>query len=553
MWASVTCGLALAVVGSTGCKSKSQAPAPSEGGEGQLAAASASGTASAGGEVPSEFVWMGVDPANIDPAFVQDMAAWWIDVNIFEGLTMFPPDNGPARPGVAKLPAEQSPDGLTWTFHLRDNATWTDGKPVVAHDFVYAWRRAVNPETASKVADDFRFLQNALAIMDGSEKDLSKLGVEATDDHTLVLRLRHPVPTLEARLATPPFFPVRQDVVEKHDKQWTRAENLVTNGPYRLAEWSPRERIVFEKNERWWDAQSVTVARSVMLHIEAEDLAWDKYQKGELHWLMTIPAERVSDLLAQQHPDLIMSPLMCTAGVQLKLDAPPFDNPEVRRAIALAIDRERLVKQILKRGDVPWRGYVPKAMVEAVGYSGAEQVDYDPDEARRVLAAAGYPGGVGLPPITYIFNTYAANRTIGEFLQRNLSEDLGIDVKLENMEFRAWVKRLRAGEFQWTRHAGCGQPDPVTWVEVFLTGGASNSIGFSNPELDALVEQINQTPSIAKQLPLVKRAEQMILDSHAIIPLYSPYRAYLVKPFVHGFEVQASDIHPLRYIRLGER
>lgn len=508
-------------------------------------------TESVGDNIDSEgFVWGTVDPQSLDPAKVQDMAAWWVTVNLFEGLLVFAPGNTKPLLGVAKAEPSVSSDGLTWTFELRPEAKWSDGEPVIAEDFVYAWRRAVHPETGGKNATDFAPIKNADAIINGSEPDVTKLAVRAVSTHVLEVQLAYPTPTFSRIVTTPPFFPVPKRGVDKFGDQWTRPENLIGNGAFTLAEWKPRDHMTFIKNPHYWDAANVQLKKSTMRHLDNEALAWSLYQDNKLHWLNLLPVEKVGRLRSENHPELHVDPTLCNATIHLNMQRTPFSDVRVRRAFTMAVDRERLVSHILNRGDLVAYHYLPPLFEATLGYRSPKGPSFDPAEARKLLAEAGFPGGKGFPSVTYIYNTYDLNRTIAEFLQRSLSENLGINVALENMEWRTFLTRIQDNDFDLARGGACGIEDPNEWVRNYRTGAPTNYVRFSNSGYDALLDRINHTNDLAERNRLVAEAEALVLSENPAIPLYFPVRAYLLKPFVTGFEPQALDVHLLKYIRL---
>jgi oligopeptide transport system substrate-binding protein len=532
------CGACLAAV--AGCKSDPRAPgeAPARTQESTPEAA-----APVSSTLPTELVWMTVDPQTLDPAKLNDMAAWWVSMNLFEGLLTPAPGNTPPVPGVAKALPTVSEDGRVWTFELRTDAKWSDGKPVVAEDFVYAWRRAVDPETGGKSGNDFRAIQGATAILEGSQKDLTALGVSAPDPHTLVVKLDHPHPAFDLKVASPAFFPVRRDVVEAHGDRWSLPEHIVSNGAYVLAEWKPRDRLVMTKNPHYWGAADVAIERTRMMHVEDENLGWNLYEDGKLHWFRALPAEKVAQLRSEKRPDLHSFEMLCNAGLLFNLRNPPLSDVRIRRAIAMAIDRDRLIQHVLDRGDKPSTQILPPILKAMAGYESPQGLGYDPEGARALLAEAGFPSGAGFPKLVYVYNTYEVNRTIAEFIQRSLREELGIAIDIENVEFKTYLTRINSGEFQLARGGVCGIADPAEWVESYRTGATANYGGFTDPEYDALLGQIPGATDRAARNAIIAKAETRLLDAQVMVPFYTPVRWYLLKPFVRGIEAQAMDVH----------
>jgi ABC-type oligopeptide transport system substrate-binding subunit len=503
-------------------------------------------------EAPPEdnvFVWPEGGAEFLDPNKISESAGSNIAQNMFEGLLAYAPGNAPPVPGVAER-YEVSEDGLTWTFHLRGDARWSNGRTVTAHDFVYSWRRALDPATASKNAQQLWFIEGAKELNKGSLTDPEAVGVRAVDDRTLVVRLVGPTPFFPYVISYIAYAPVPREAIEQWGDQWTRPEHIVTNGPFHMTEWKMRDRVVLKKSETYWDKDAVRLSGAVILHNESESTAFQLYESGLAHWLPgLVPTDKIPLLLAAGRPDFHIDPYMCVYYYLFRMDRPPFDSALVRRAINMATDKERIVKHILRAGQTVATHLVPPMFEETTGYVSPTGDPFDPETAARLLAEAGYPEGSGLPRIEFVYNTFEGHRLIAESIQRNLQDTLGIETSLNNMEWKGLLKKLHAGDFRVGRGSWCADyPDPVNFLEVLHSESENNYAGYDNPEYDALLDRIRRTPDQQTRNRLMAEAEAMLNRDMPLLPLYFYTRSYLLKPFVKGFETQFLDNHLLKYL-----
>lgn len=495
------------------------------------------------------FVFVEAGPEFLDPNKISESSGNQIAMNLFEPLLNYARGNGPPVPGVAAK-YEVSPDGLTYTFHLRKNALWSNGRTVTAQDFVYSWERGLRPATASRNAQLLWYIRGAKAYNQGQSTDFSTVGVVAQDDFTLTVELETPTPFFPHLVCYIAYAPVPRETIEIYNENWTRPENMVVNGPFQLTEWAFRDRIVMKKNDRYWDAENVRLAGAVALHTENENTAFQLYESGTVHWTpAVVPAEKIPILMRDGRADFHIDPLMCVSYYLLRMDQSPFDNPAVRRAFNMAIDKKRIVDHVLRSGQSPARNLVPPMFEPISGYVPAQGDDYDPERARKLLAEAGYPNGTGLPAIEMVFNTFEGNRLIGELVQRNLKETLGIEITLINMEWKSLLQTLQRGDFHFGRGGWCADyPDPMTFLEVFDSRGESNYAGYKSAEYDALLAQIRKTAHVTARNDLIQKAEKLLNHDVPMVPFYFYTRSYLLKSFVRGFEPQYQDHHLLKYI-----
>lgn len=292
--------------------------------------------------------WAGDECASLDPGLSHDMRGLKTAMALFEGLCNYDPKDASPVPGVAER-WDISPDGRTYTFHLRA-AQWSNGDPVTARDFAWAWRRVVDPETASNYKDRMYFVKNGRAIARG-EKPIGEFGVRAVDDRTFVVELEHPAPYFLDLVCLNIFFPVHRATVEKHGKDWTRVENLVHNGPFRLVQWKVNDRQVFEKNPRWHGASGVKLQKFVWLSGSSPKTGFDLYESGACHWTFVAPPDRMDEVVGRA--DYLGGPYNASYFYVFNVNVKPLDDPRVRRALALAIDRRTICEKVVKGGETP--------------------------------------------------------------------------------------------------------------------------------------------------------------------------------------------------------
>ncbi len=296
----------------------------------------------------------GEEPSSIDPARSRDIAGLKILMHLFEGLANYDPRDASPVPGVAER-WDVSGDGKTWTFHLRPSK-WSNGDPVVADDFVYAWRRVVDPEAATPYAVRMFMIRNARDIFEG-RKPPEALGVRAPDEKTLVVELVHRAPWFPQLVCLNIFYPVHRATVERHGDRWIRPEHIVHNGPYRLVSWKPNDRKVFEKNPLYRAAGEVKLERFMFLSVPDDHAAFRMYEAGQCHWLYRAPTEFTPELMKRE--DHMSGPYNAVYFFVFNTRRKPLDDPRVRRALSLVIDRENITRAILRGGEMPAETLIP--------------------------------------------------------------------------------------------------------------------------------------------------------------------------------------------------
>ena len=365
------------------------------------------------------------------------------------------------------------------------------------------------------------------------------------------MTLDHPDPFFADALASSRFLPLPAHVVPAHGRRWTRPEHIVSNGPYRLTEWRPRERLVLVRSESWHGAEDVQLARAVLRVVEGEELALRLYEAGEVDYTPgQVPFSALVRYRKEGRPDLRLDPYASVAYLAFNLRRPPFDDLRVRRAFVQAVDRRGLIAAVLRGGQEPATHLLPSTYRALLGYEGPQGLGYDPEAARRELAAAGYPGGAGFPTVRLSCNTSDVLARMMAHIEQDLERHLGVRVEVVQSEWKSFLSAVQSGAFQLARYAMQGSVDPIDLLGVFRSGGANNIGGYASPRYDALLDAIEAEPDRERRLARMADAETRLIADAALLPLYFYTRPALLRPRVEGFEAQSQDLHLLRYLRL---
>lgn len=384
--------------------------------------------------------------------------------------------------------------------------------------------------------------------------DFQQLGLKALNRRTLQIRLNHPVPYFVNLMGFYPMSPVNRQCVETHGyPAWTKPENIVTNGPYLLHWRRIRDRIRLVKNPRYWDQANVHTRVIDVLAVESTITGLNLYMTGEADWVPVVPNEIVPDLLRRRPLDFQPSPYLGTEYYLVNVQKPPLDDPRVRRALSLAVDRQEIVERILRAGQKPARSVVPSDIRRYIDYTPAECATRNLEEARRLLSDAGYPGGRGMPRIEILYNTNESHQAIAELLQSQWKRSLGIDVRLQNQDWARYLNSRRVGEFMLSRAGWIGDyVDPATFLTMFASDNPSNHSRWSNAEFDRLLAEATRERDERRRMDLFHRAERLLLDELPVIPLYFAVSRAMVRPYVHGYYPNILDTHPLKNIRVDQ-
>ncbi len=485
------------------------------------------------------------EPESLDPQKIDSAEESSILLDLFEGLVRFD-GKGEIVPAVAST-WETAPDGLSWTFHLRSDAKWSDGSPVVAGDFVYGFRRAVDPATAAPYVTILDEIVGAQAISEGKEKDLSKLGVTAPDAYTVKIALTRPTAFLPGVLALPIAYPMPRATIEANGAQWTRPGKLVSNGAYKLDYWEPQQEIRLTRNPDYWDAKSVKIDTARWLVVESDETAFRRFRAGELDF-SRIPQTEMAwarkNLADELHPDVNM----WTAYIILNTTKGPLTDVRLRQALAMTLDRETLADKVDPHGEVPAYGLVPPGMP---GYT-QQPPDWaslaKPErlaKAKALYAEAGYGPDKPLK-LELIYPTTEDGKRLTSAMASMWKQALGIDVVMNNEENQVVLGQTRHHDFQMSLYGWIADyPDPWTFLSIFQSdAGDLNTSDYKNPEFDRLLAKATQTIDPSARLEVLEGAEKLISRDMPIIPLYYDVRPYLVTTKLDGYHANPLDIHP---------
>ncbi|MBI2346625.1 MAG: peptide ABC transporter substrate-binding protein [Deltaproteobacteria bacterium] len=485
------------------------------------------------------------EPEYLDPGMMSGNVELRLSLALFEGLTLYDPKDLHPIPGTAER-WEVSRDGRVYTFFLRKDAKWSDGHSVTAHDFVYAWERILNPKTGAKYSFALYYIKNAEAYNTGKLTDPAILGMKAINDHTLQVTLENPTPYFLNLTSYYPYMPLPRWAIERHGNNWTRPENIVTNGPFRLTHWIPQKEILVVKNPDYWDAAAVKLPGIRFLPVDDDATALKMYEGGQVDITEEPPPAQLPALMGR--PDLVKSAFLATYLYRLNTTRPPLNDARVRRALAMAIDRVTLCESYLQRAKIPWASMVPAGLS---GYTPATGPDFNPEEARRLLSEAGFADPSAFPPVTILYNTDEGHRLIAQVIQQMWRQHLGIEVKLQNQEWKSYLKEMRQLNYDIARYGWIADyPDPTTFLEIFLSYAGENMTGWANQAFDRLLSAAKQEPNNVKRMAILKQAEEVLLREVPAIPIYTYVRWTLVKPHVKGYYPNLLDIHPFKAISL---
>ena len=612
------------------------------------------------------------DPKTLDPHRATGNIESRLIFALFNGLLQMLPEGEPdpetglqpmtAQPAMAES-YEVSEDGRTYTFHLRDDAVWTDGSPVTSHDFAWSWQRMLHPATACEYTFQLygvpfaqQYSSGEVEVGDkvevelwdrpddtpdeasvqhyprgtmlyGTLREISKPpepslsadasdeeradaeadwhdrwvytidvateredgsidwegesqqrsfavnldspaaradterthavmvafgklgGLETPDEKTFIVHLIDPIPYFPNLCAYYPTFPVNKRCVETHGAPlWTNAKNIVTNGPYKLSERRLRDRLRLVKNEDYYNVNPNGFRSVDYLSLEGENTALNMYETGQIDWVTQPPTALLEELRIRD--DFVSAPQLSIYYYQVNVKRKPLDDPRVRRAIAMAIDRRQIVDKVTKAGQIPAFTIVPPGLA---GYESPEGFRPDLDEAKRLLTEAGYPGGRGIPKITILYNTMEMHRAIAEVIQQQVQNNLNVKLELQNMEWGSYLDKRKQKNYEIARAGWIADyPDPNTFLDMWVTDGPQNDTNWSNKEYDALIYGAASESDPAKRMEMLSRAEQIFIDEMPVIPIYFYTSLNIVKGNVRGFFPSAQDLHPIQLLERKE-
>ena len=493
------------------------------------------------------------EPTDLDPHIISSQQDFHIVMAFFEGLLQYDPKTSEPIPAVAER-WEVAADNLTWTFHLRSTAKWSNGDPVQAHDFVFAYQRMLMPALGAEYASMLHALKNGKAFHTGKITDPNAIGVRAADDYTLVLTLEHPVPYLPTMICHSAWYPLHRATVEtfgridQRGSPWTRAGNLVGNGYFTLTEWKRNQFIRGTKSQTYWDRDHVKLNEVYFYPIESADAEERSFRSGQLHVTSTIPTSKVAVYKAEQSPFLDPTVLLATYVFRFNVNVPPLNDARVRRALAMAIDREAIARDVVRGGQLPAGNFCPP---NVAGFTATAHLKTDLAAAKALLAAAGFPQGRGFPKLELLFNTNEGHRQIAEAVQQMWRTNLGLDIGLYNQEAKVWNDSMRTLNYQIARFAWVGDYlDPSTFLDIMTSDNGNNQTGWKNAEYDRLIAEARETSDTAKRYELYQRCEQILVEECPLAPVYFYARNNLRRPEVKGWYGNLLDHHSLKGVHL---
>ncbi|HEM6740643.1 TPA: oligopeptide ABC transporter substrate-binding protein OppA [Citrobacter farmeri] len=479
----------------------------------------------------------GSEVQSLDPHKIEGVPESNISRDLFEGLIISDVDGKPS-PGVAEK--WENKDFKVWTFHLRKDAKWSDGSPVTAHDFVYSWQRLANPNTASPYASYLQYghIVNIDDIVAG-KKPPTDLGVKAIDDNTFEVTLSEPVPYFYKLLVHSSVSPVPKAAVEKYGEKWTQPANIITNGAYKLKDWVVNEHIVLERNPDYWDNAKTVINQVTYLPIASEVTDVNRYRSGEIDMTYNnMPIELFQKLKKEIPNEVHVDPYLCTYYYEINNQKAPFTDVRVRTALKLALDRDIIVNKVKNQGDLPAYSFTPPytdgAKLTEPEWFGWTQEKRN-EEAKKLLAEAGYTAD---KPLTFnlLYNTSDLHKKLAIAAASIWKKNLGVNVKLENQEWKTFLDTRHQGNYDVSRAAWCADyNEPTSFLNMVLSDSSNNTTHYKSPTFDKILADALKATNEEQRTELYGKAEQQLDKDSAIVPVFYYVNARLVKPWVGGY------------------
>ena len=504
-------------------------------------------------------VQIGPDPETVDPALSSASDSGNMILHAFECLLTVGQD-GNLQPGQAET-WETSEDGLTWTFHLRDGLKWSDGSALTANDFVYSWKRVCDPVVAAPYAE------TVLGMVKGYDEAIAgntdALAVTATDDKTLVVELNAPCSFFGSLAAFATLSPVQQATIEANGDAWATApETYVSNGPFNMTEWVPGSHIIFSKNANYWNADAIKLGSIKFVLMEDSNAAYSAYQTGEVLLIKDVPTEEIPSL--KDNGEFHVEPIIGTYYLSLNTEREPFNNPDVRKALSLAIDREYVAGTLMQgtysaASNFMGPGWIDADGKEFMANANGGEVYIDTtnhaanlEQAKQLLADAGYPNGEGFPAISYTTNDAGYHKVVAEYLQQAYAE-LGINLQVNVVEWSSFTPMRRNGEYDIARNGWVGDyTDASNMLDLLYSTNGNNDGKYNNADYDAAMELSRTTTDAAERSQALHTAEDILMEEAACIPVAYYNDFWLQSPKITGIWHSATGYWYMMYADVTE-
>ncbi|GEC65993.1 ABC transporter substrate-binding protein [Raoultella terrigena] len=478
----------------------------------------------------------GSEPSSLDPHKVESDVEFNIISDLFDGLVSVSPA-GEIQPRLAAK--WDNKDNTVWTFHLRPGVTWSDGTAITAQDIVWSWQRLVSPATASPYASypGNMHIVNAQDIAQG-KKTPDTLGVKALDDATLEVTLSQPNAAFLPMLAHPSLVPIDKVLVSRFGEKWTKPEHMVTSGAYKLSRWVVNERIVAERNPRYWDNAATVINKVTYLPISSEAADVNRYKAGEIDIVFTVPINQFTQLKKTMGEQLNVSPQLATYYYEFNTTRPPFNDPRVRLALNMALDKDIIAEKVLGQGQRPaW--LISQPDIGGVKLHNPDYASWPRDkriaEAKKLLSEAGYNDSHPLV-FNLLYNTSESHQRVAIAASSMWKKNLAVEAKLQNQEWKTMLDTMHTHNFDAVRYAWIADyDDAATFLNNFRTGDSENTSQYSNPAYDEALRNAAKAPDVATRGKFYQQAEDLLGKDVPAVPVYHYVRTHLVKPWVGGF------------------
>ena len=505
-------------------------------------------------EAPADVVILNAnEPESLDPQIVTGVSEMRLTKALFDGLTKLGPRDAAPIPALAER-WDVSPDGRSYTFHLRPNAVWSTGEPITSADVVWSWFRALNPATAGDYAGQLFYIKGAEDWYNGKIKDPTQVGIHALDAHTLRVELNAPLAFFLELCSFPTLAVLPRAVIEKHGDRWLHVRPLPTSGAFQLGAWRINDKVRLLRNPRYWDAANTPSAIIDVLPTGSPNTALNLYETGvaDVVWDKDLIPTELMDILVKR-PDFHRFDYLGTYFYRFNVTRPPFNDPRVRRAFALATDKAHLVRKLTQGGERVANHFVPTGVAN---YTAPDAPTFALDEARQLLAAAGFPAGKGFPRVSYTFFSAAGGGAklhgqVGIELQQMWRDGLGVEVELRQIERKIFYSAQSQLDFDLSTSSWVGDyNDANTFLDLFVGNNGNNRTGWKNEHYDALIREANNQTDLKQRAEIFRQAETILVtDEVPIVPLYFYAGFNCFDPNkIGGIWQNLLDEHPMQYI-----